>query len=69
MKTEREQFGKHRDKNNDGSLSKDEISSWISPPDYDHAQAEAKHLIYEADTNKVSPYRLISKLVLLAKQA
>ena len=55
VKTEREHFSKHRDKNNDGSLDKEEISSWISPPDYDHAHAEAKHLIYEADTNKVKP--------------
>ena len=53
VKTEREHFSKHRDKNNDGSLDKEEISSWISPPDYDHAHAESKHLIYEADTNKV----------------
>ena len=57
VKTEREHFNKHRDKNNDGSLDKEEISAWISPPDYDHAHAEAKHLIYEADTNKVSGYR------------
>lgn len=57
VKTEREHFNKHRDKNNDGSLDKEEISAWISPPDYDHAHAEAKHLIYEADTNKVSTYR------------
>ena len=53
VKTEREHFSKHRDKDGDGSLDKDEISNWISPPDYDHAHAEAKHLIYEADTNKV----------------
>jgi uncharacterized membrane-anchored protein len=53
VKTEREHFNKHRDKNGDGSLDKEEISAWISPPDYDHAHAEAKHLIYEADTNKV----------------
>ena len=55
VKTEREHFSKHRDKNSDGSLDKEEISNWISPPDYDHAHAEAKHLIYEADTNKVRP--------------
>ena len=50
---EREHFSKHRDKNNDGSLDKEEISSWISAPDYNHAHAESKHLIYEADTSKV----------------
>ena len=59
VKTEREHFNKHRDKNSDGSLDKDEISNWISPPDYDHAHAEAKHLIYEADTNKVRPTCLL----------
>ena len=53
VKTEWEHFSKHRDKNSDGSLDKEEISNWISPPDYDHAHAEEKHLIYEADTNKV----------------
>ena len=58
VKTEREHFNKHRDKNNDGSLDKEEISQWISPPDYDHSQAEAKHLIYEADTNKVQVRKL-----------
>ena len=57
VKTEREHFSKHRDKNSDGSLDKEEISNWISPPDYDHAHTEAKHLIYEADTNKVYIYK------------
>lgn len=49
MKTERTNFAQHRDKNNDGFLDKDEIKEWILPQDYDHADAEAKHLIYEAD--------------------
>ncbi len=56
VKTEREHFSKHRNKNSDGLLDKEEISNWISPPDYDHVHAEAKHLIYEADTNKVYNY-------------
>ena len=28
VKTEREHFSKHRDKNSDGSLDKEEISNW-----------------------------------------
>lgn len=27
------------------------VQGWIIPPDYNHADAEAKHLIYEADDN------------------
>ena len=53
VQAEREQFGQHRDKDGDGKLDKTEISHWILPQDYDHAEAEARHLIYEADTNKV----------------
>ena len=37
----------------DGQLSKEEIGDWVMPEDYDHAKAEAKHLIHEADINKV----------------
>lgn len=66
VKTERQHFSKHRDKDNDGSLDKEEISNWISPPDYDHAHAEAKHLVYEADTNKVSPNPCYGKSSLLS---
>lgn len=49
---EREQFQTYRDKNGDGYLDKAEIREWIVPTDYDHAEAEAKHLIFEADKNK-----------------
>lgn len=52
VKSEREQFGQFRDKNGDGFMDKDEVRSWIIPPDYDHAEAEAKHLIFEADKDK-----------------
>lgn len=48
---ERETFGKFRDKDADGFLDKDEVRDWITPPDFDHAEAEAKHLIYEADSD------------------
>jgi len=34
-------------------LSQEELGKWIIPQDYDHIEAEAAHLLYEADTNKV----------------
>lgn len=52
VKREREQFKNYRDTNKDGYLDKDEVKEWIVPTNYDHAEAETKHLIYEADTNK-----------------
>lgn len=51
--TERQQFTEFRDKNKDGKMDKDETRDWILPQDYDHAEAEAKHLVYEADGDKV----------------
>ena len=53
VKTEREQFGEFRDKNKDGHMDREEVREWIIPPDYDHAEAEAKHLIYESDGDRV----------------
>lgn len=32
----------------------EEIKRWILPDDYDNSDAEAKHLIYESDVNRVS---------------
>lgn len=49
---EREQFKNFRDKDGDGYLDRNEIRDWIIPPDYDHSDAEAKHLILESDGNK-----------------
>ena len=49
---EREQFRSYRDKNGDGYLDRDEIREWIVPTDFDNADAEAKHLLYEADSNR-----------------
>lgn len=40
-----------RDKNNDGYMDNEEVKDWIIPPDFDHAEAEARHLIYEADSD------------------
>lgn len=51
---EREQFGLYRDRDGDGKMNAQEIGEWILPTEYDHAEAEAKHLMYEADVNKVS---------------
>lgn len=50
---EKEQFAAYRDKNKDGYMDRDEIREWIVPHDYDHSEAEAKHLIHESDKNKV----------------
>lgn len=55
---EQQQFRDIRDKNKDGFMDRDEVREWIIPPDYDHSEAEAKHLILEADTDKVNPARL-----------
>lgn len=49
---EKEQFVEYHDKNKDGFLDRDEIRDWIVPANFDHAEAEAKHLVYEADGNK-----------------
>ncbi|KAJ1177665.1 hypothetical protein NDU88_002917 [Pleurodeles waltl] len=50
--SEREQFSDFRDLNKDGKMDKDEIRHWILPQDYDHAQAEARHLVNESDQDK-----------------
>ena len=53
VKSEKEQFKDYRDKNKDGKMDKEEVAAWILPPDYDHVDSEAKHLIAESDTNNV----------------
>ena len=50
MTREREQFEKYRDKDHDGKLNHEEIKDWIIPEDYDHSDAEAKHLISSSDS-------------------
>uniref|UniRef100_A0A1W7R9T9 Reticulocalbin-3 n=1 Tax=Hadrurus spadix TaxID=141984 RepID=A0A1W7R9T9_9SCOR len=52
VKNEREQFINFRDKNKDGFMDKSEVQEWIMPDDYDHSEAEAKHLVFESDVNK-----------------
>merc|ERR1740129_2566780 len=39
----------YRDRNGDGVMDLEEVKAWIIPPDYDHSEAEAKHLLFEAD--------------------
>lgn len=60
--SEREMFKEHRDKNADGKLDKDEMRDWIMPVGFDHAEAEAKHLVAMADDDKdgkLSPSEII----------
>lgn len=49
VSNEREVFTQYRDLDKDGYLNRDEVREWITPKNYDHAEAEAKHLVYEAD--------------------
>jgi Ca2+-binding EF-hand superfamily protein len=49
VESEREMFKEHRDKDADGKLSKEEMRDWIMPVGFDHAEAEAKHLVGIAD--------------------
>lgn len=53
VEREKKHFMEHRDKDKDGRLNKEELGLWIMPEGYDHVEAEAKHLIYEADVDKV----------------
>ena len=53
VESERQQFNEFRDKNHDGKMDKEETLDWILPSDYDHAEAEAKHLLHESDANQV----------------
>ena len=72
VKGEREQFSTYRDKNSDGHMDHDEVKDWLLPSDYDHSKAEANHLIYESDKNKVrntpAQAALISVLISLSRK-
>ncbi|PSN37652.1 Calumenin [Blattella germanica] len=35
----------------EGEPEPDWVKNWIIPPDFDHAEAEARHLIYESDSD------------------
>ncbi|KAH8303600.1 hypothetical protein KR018_006082 [Drosophila ironensis] len=61
---EREAFSKYRDLNNDGYMDMEELGLWLGPDERDHSEAEAKHLIYEADTDhdqKLSKEEVLAK--------
>ncbi|GBP79596.1 Calumenin [Eumeta japonica] len=51
VKQEREQFTGYRDTNKDGYMDEHEVKAWIAPPEFDHAEAEARHLVFEADSD------------------
>ncbi|CAG9563378.1 unnamed protein product [Danaus chrysippus] len=51
VKQEREQFTGYRDTNKDGYMDEREVKEWIAPPEFDHAEAEARHLVFEADSD------------------
>lgn len=40
-----------RDTNKDGYMDEREVKEWIAPPEFDHAEAEARHLVFEADSD------------------
>ncbi|XP_059059513.1 calumenin-B [Achroia grisella] len=51
VKQEREQFTGYRDTDKDGFMDENEVKEWIAPPEFDHAEAEARHLVFEADSD------------------
>lgn len=51
VRNERETFKQFRDKDGDGYMNYEEVKNWVIPPDFDHAEAEARHLINEADVD------------------
>ncbi|KAJ2950547.1 hypothetical protein O0L34_g8794 [Tuta absoluta] len=51
VKQEREQFIGYRDTDKDGFMNEHEVKEWIAPPEFDHAEAEARHLVFEADSD------------------
>lgn len=53
VKSEKDQFINHRDKNMDGKLDEEEVKARVIPEDYDHSASEALHLVNACDSNKV----------------
>ncbi|KAI9587901.1 calumenin [Glossina fuscipes] len=49
--SERDTFIKFRDVDGDGFLDREEVRAWVVPKDFDHAESEAMHLIFEADAD------------------
>lgn len=52
LKMEFETFRTERDTNKDGKMDENEVKNWLMPVEFDHIEAEADHLIMEADKNK-----------------
>merc|ERR1712226_557717 len=52
VSVEREQFTKFRDLDGDGLMNLEEVKAWIIPEDFDHSDAEAKHLMFESDVDQ-----------------
>jgi len=64
VESEKEQFTKFRDSNGDGHMDMAEVKAWIIPSDFDHSEAEAKHLVFEADVdhdNKLTKEEILDK--------
>lgn len=64
VRYEREQFKIYRDKDGDSVMNLDEVRDWVLPEDFDHADAEASHLIHEADADadqKLTKKEIIDK--------
>lgn len=62
--SERESFKKLRDFDQNGYLDREEVRSWIVPKDFDNAESEAKHLVFEADEDsdeKLTKKEIIDK--------
>jgi len=59
------QFRSWRDHDHDGFIDKAELRSWMMPAEYDQHQAEAQHLIHEADRNNDG---MLSKTEVLESQ-
>ena len=57
LKEERQYFAESRDANKDGKMDKKEMKQWLVPDGYNHVEAEAHHLMFEADSDKVEIMR------------
>ncbi|XP_078738474.1 calumenin-B-like [Lampetra fluviatilis] len=74
VETERQQFRRFRDSDGDGRMGREEVRSWLLPVGYEHAHAEARHLVGEADggdeDGKLSKEEVLAKWsVFLGSQA
>ncbi|KAL1114827.1 hypothetical protein AAG570_007651, partial [Ranatra chinensis] len=64
VQNEKQHFAAYRDKDGDGYMNEEEVKDWVLPPDFDHAEAEARHLIYESDRDadqKLSRDEILAK--------